>query len=274
MSHFSTFVIKPDNIDESPEEYLQRILEPYNENVEVEPYDRECYCIGMDAKIETTKKAEEQLESWDSYRQRYWKIPDGDRPSWEEFTKEMRELSDKLEKEHPMYRKPRADCEECHGTGIYKSTYNPKSKWDWYQVGGRWSGFLTEYDPESNPKNKQVCFLCGGTGMRTDDLGNKFRETNPEYKCNGCNGTGIQTKWPTQFAPYEGDILPILLVKDDKIPFAIVTPEGEWIEHGDMGWWGIVTDEKDADTWKSEARTILNKYMDENHSIIVVDCHI
>lgn len=27
--------------------------------------------------------------------------------------------------------------------GLYEwSTYNPKSKWDWYQIGGRWSGFF------------------------------------------------------------------------------------------------------------------------------------
>lgn len=27
--------------------------------------------------------------------------------------------------------------------GIYEwSTYNPKSKWDWYQIGGRWSGYF------------------------------------------------------------------------------------------------------------------------------------
>lgn len=35
----------------------------------------------------------------------------------------------------------------CHinpETGIWEewSTYNPKSKWDWYQLGGRWSGML------------------------------------------------------------------------------------------------------------------------------------
>lgn len=29
------------------------------------------------------------------------------------------------------------------GEGLYRwSTYNPQSKWDWYQVGGRWQGFF------------------------------------------------------------------------------------------------------------------------------------
>lgn len=33
------------------------------------------------------------------------------------------------------------------------STYNPDSKWDWYSIGGRWSGFLytKEKDDEGNP---------------------------------------------------------------------------------------------------------------------------
>lgn len=33
------------------------------------------------------------------------------------------------------------------------STYNPDSKWDWYSIGGRWSGFLCtkEKDDEGNP---------------------------------------------------------------------------------------------------------------------------
>ena len=33
------------------------------------------------------------------------------------------------------------------------STYNPDAKWDWYSIGGRWSGFLCtkEKDDEGNP---------------------------------------------------------------------------------------------------------------------------
>ena len=33
------------------------------------------------------------------------------------------------------------------------SSYNPDSKWDWYSIGGRWSGFLCtkEKDDEGNP---------------------------------------------------------------------------------------------------------------------------
>src|SRR5690606_6757529 len=31
--------------------------------------------------------------------------------------------------------------------GLYSwTTYNPQSKWDWYQIGGRWSGLLILLD--------------------------------------------------------------------------------------------------------------------------------
>ena len=33
------------------------------------------------------------------------------------------------------------------------SHYNPDSRWDWYSIGGRWSGFLPlkDRDEEGNP---------------------------------------------------------------------------------------------------------------------------
>ncbi len=77
---------------------------------------------------------------------------------------------------------------------------NPNAKWDWWQIGGRWSGFFEPlYDPEEDPANFEVCFICEGTGMRNDEIGMAQRQVHPEYKCNGCNGDGISLKWPTQW---------------------------------------------------------------------------
>lgn len=52
--------------------------------------------------------------------------------------------------------------------------------------------------------------------------------------------------------------------------FALVTPEGEWIEKGRMGWWACVSDEKD--NWPEIESQVLGKYPD--HKVVVVDCHI
>lgn len=53
-------------------------------------------------------------------------------------------------------------------------------------------------------------------------------------------------------------------------PFAIVSEDG-WQERGDMGWWGVVTDER-AD-WDRRAAQLLEALPDTAR-ITVVDCHI
>jgi hypothetical protein len=35
-------------------------------------------------------------------------------------------------------------CGECDGTGIILSTSNCNAWWDWYVIGGRWNGVLTD----------------------------------------------------------------------------------------------------------------------------------
>lgn len=81
-----------------------------------------------------------------------------------------------------------------NGTGV----------WDWYVIGGRWTGTLTGYDPEADPANNEKCDTCGGTGKRTDEVA----EANPSLKerCNGCGGKGHRVKWPTEWKPHAGDI--------------------------------------------------------------------
>ena len=81
--------------------------------------------------------------------------------------------------------------------------------WDWWQVGGRWSGTLDGYDPYSDEANKKDCWLCDSTGMRNDELGKQSRKEDPDYKCNGCNGTGKMDKWPTDFGDRDGDAMPL-----------------------------------------------------------------
>jgi hypothetical protein len=77
---------------------------------------------------------------------------------------------------------------------------NPNAKWDWWTVGGRYSGRLAAgYDPEKDPSNLEKCFLCQGTGKRNDELGRAHRLTNPEYTCNGCDGKGTSVKWPSSW---------------------------------------------------------------------------
>ena len=60
--------------------------------------------------------------------------------------------------------------------------FKDSSRWDWYEIGGRYTGRLTGYDPESDPENWKTCHLCHGAGKRFDMV--------VANGCNGCSGTG------------------------------------------------------------------------------------
>jgi hypothetical protein len=56
----------------------------------------------------------------------------------------------------------------------------------------------------------------------------------------------------------------------DKIPHAIITPDGQWHERGQMGWWAILMTENES--WDSDAKAILARY--PGHPLVIIDAHI
>jgi hypothetical protein len=56
----------------------------------------------------------------------------------------------------------------------------------------------------------------------------------------------------------------------EKIPHAIITPDGEWHERGQMGWWAMLLTENE--NWEQEARALLASYV--GHRVVIVDAHI
>src|SRR5512147_5592 len=96
----------------------------------------------------------------------------------------------------------------------YDGETSANGVFDWYQVGGRWTGTLVpDYNVDDDPANQERCDLCNGTGFRRDDVGKKMREEDPTYTCNGCGeydadakkwghsklGPGVRIQWPTQW---------------------------------------------------------------------------
>lgn len=68
------------------------------------------------------------------------------------------------------------------------------------------------------------------------------------------------------------DSLSLLDLKKTGATFAILTPEGEWIERGKMGWWGMVSDATDPEEWSKKWHSIVEKYID--FPAHLVDLHI
>lgn len=304
MSHFCTIVIVP--IGASVDEKVTNLLAPYDEDIQVDPYNTKCHCVGGEARRSSIDFSTEKLGSLDtneraSYHKdlndkcielagglKKWKEACASEDCgwsiqekaeklitpWGERIASRVALEEKYEKEHPLYNKAHPNCKDCKGSGIQITQYNPKSKWDWWTIGGRWNADLQEeYDPRSDPDNFETCFICNGTGMRNDNLGIEARKQDPNYSCNSCHGKGKILKYSGDWLDKGGNIVPVSKIPKNYLPYAIVTPDGEWHEKGEMGWFGLSSNEKDSKEWENICKGIFSKYAEE-YLAVVVDCHI
>jgi hypothetical protein len=223
MSHFTTIVIVPSK-DEKDLKKVEKLLRPYDENKTVPGYLRDCHCTGSQADKEVEIIVEDKLGKIDTVRKdfaiKYPNLPYKEQEKiWKEQVQIPREtLRKELMGKHPLAKTPDPDCTQCKGTGKYKSTYNPKSKWDWYVVGGRWDNYF------------------------------------------GCNHPPVER------------LIELAKSKEPKTPYSIVTPDGEWHQEGDMGYWGMTFNEIEEDVWNKEILEIYEKYKD--HIGVVCDLHI
>jgi hypothetical protein len=207
MTHFTVGIIVPEDRVPHLHDFIVGQMEPFCEHTEVEPYV--CYSVG---------KAEAEIKH-DIHRLE--RIIERQDPDYN--LDKCREILAKLRRTAPeeRYREYVGHHESFNSRGEPLSTCNPKSKWDWYVIGGRWDGWIN--------------------GKET-------------------SGESAEDNMATTEQALERGI----------IPHAIVTPEGEWNERGEMGWWAILITENED--WDAQAREILAGF--PGHRLLILDAHI
>ena len=231
MSHFTVAVVTKDK------NKLNDILAPYSEELEVAPY------------IYRTK---EQIIK-------------------EEKNIKERILKDQQEgKEIVEYLKPYLTAntdEEFYKLGIYDddltdeygnelSTYNPNSKWDWYDIGGRWkNSLLTKINNEDTFEN------------------NSFAEHIFNFKDNKKAPDGY--KWVNGAKIKDIDFNKMNEGKEEPFyTWALVDEEG-WYEQGKMGWWATHNATNDStNEFINKFYEYIKKEENQDKYLIIVDCHI
>lgn len=207
MSHFTALVlVRPDA--ENVEEEVTKLLSPFNENTDVEPYK--------------SFLEDDDVENMRDYYRKEKKISADDNS--------LESLTPLIEDWHGH----NGGIEE--GKLYYETTYNPMSKWNWYVIGGRWDGALRETED---------CKECDKDPMHLY----KFHNHRPDALEN--NSMRVH-ELPEEFSSY-----------------AVITEHG-WHEKGRMIWFGISTDEKDD--WPITFKNLMKEH--ENHTAVLVDCHI
>jgi hypothetical protein len=130
--------------------------------------------------------------------------------------------------------------------------YNPNSKWDWYSEGGRWDGAIKTKDGEF--VNDGVLGDIDWTDFKPEDYKEK---TEKDF-------------FGKEYRPLKDGV--IWHFTRSSIPFCLVV-DGEWIEKGQMGWFGISTNDKEEQDWNDEFFSIIDK-LPENSEFHLIDFHI
>jgi hypothetical protein len=179
--------------------------------------------------------------------------------------------------------------------GVYSWTrYNPKSRWDWYEVGGRWSGFfLAKATANGDLGNPELSAQRPPDSLRRDVL----RKGDLDLEALSAEqDKTLRAEWemahdtfpdnPQMAARFKAEIYGIAPADtltdylERKMPatadliktFAFIDADGRWFEKGKMGWWGEASDEDEA-AYDQAFRSWWIQ-MSEQTVIAVVDCHI
>jgi len=277
MSHFTVLVkIRGKEHMDNIEWALHDILESYSENLEVEPYPDENLTperiqqdLGDLIQRICSNDCPDYLESYkknkDLLKKVFWEMKD----NWEEFLKNE-QLLDKFNKVYEnYYGKP------LESDGKMYTTYNPESKWDWWSIGGRWSGQFILKDGATGLEGSPGVF-DNKTGidvaLAKDIDWDKMKEINKE--------AATENYHNSKEKPFSG-VLPDESLEDylDRISrfytYAVLDEEEGWHERGRMGWFACVYDaDESEEEWAKKFEERFLKDLDDDIILVVVDCHI
>lgn len=255
MSHFTCLVISSTAFQKD----LEQILLPFHE------YE----CTGIEEYTQELDETDDVMARWEEYEDK------------DEYDNSV----GKFAEEYYGYR--------INDEGRFVRKTNPNAKWDWWVIGGRWKGLLRAKEGALTGSGQSG---TGGSHYDHDGIDqvqiknldiDKMEQVSKEHK---------KANWES----YEAKIASDEIKADDKVmrelihglppkeecptleeylaqPYTFSTyalvKDGKWYERGQMGWWGMASNEDTPEEWDKKF-TELVKDLDPESWITVVDCHI
>lgn len=298
MSHFSTLVIGPD-----PEFQLA----PFHEFECTGRADEFVQSIDetAEAREEYEKSTVTKYRSPEGFTE--VKVPQKEEQTFAEFVEDYYGRAVVPHGEEP-------DLEDEHKYGyctvdadgqviaVVRRT-NPRKKWDWWTVGGRYSDRLLLKTGEP-ADSARVCDVDWGAmkekrkteaierydkamavlaphlpfrsweEVRGDRTGEALEAARQKYRDQPAVKAYEGWEGPDEFLVSREDY--IAAAEDRTFSFFALVKDRVWSESGSMGWFGMVSDEKEQAQWNQFCRdTIKALLQDAPETLItVVDCHI
>lgn len=211
-----------------------------------------------------------------------------------------------------------------HEMGVKGHWTNPNAKWDWYSLGGRWTGFfkvkegaletigrpgiMTEpakpgYSDQSLKEEIDFDSMRDEAGLEAQNTYELFMKAVGHTPANRAWSEVRESfgkdeiNQARKYYHSQPRIQALRASKDDKVrcleaddfliskedyienarnasgvTFAVIK-DGKWYERGEMGWWGVVSDEKDRNEWNKQFAELLDSIPDTT-LLSVYDCHI
>jgi hypothetical protein len=267
MTHFTVLVIGND---------VESILAPYDENMVVEEH------------IDRTK--EDIHKEFVDYKERLLKMIESGEAGGE--LRGFEKLTQSLETENQEWVKDWCG-QDLDDEGNTLSTYNPDSKWDWYQVGGRWTGtFIMRPGETGELGDKSWCNeddeIPGNRAdvaekgqIDWDTMNQNSRDQAARDWDDLMNPNPDTCHYKPEYVTKQRELhLKMYGTKEEYVkrrgvwtPYAYVDYNG-WNAPGKMGWFGMSSDQtEDRDRYDREFVNYIASLPDST-LLSMVDCHI
>ena len=147
---------------------------------------------------------------------------------------------------------------------------NPQGKWDWWTIGGRWTNeLLTKTGEKTNE---------GKIADLDFSLDKKVYEESLRQWDNLVDGKDVLFF----MSKNKEEILKVYKTREDFArvnaifhTYAVITPDGEWHEPGEMCWFGITSASvKELKEWAENYQDRFLTHADPEWMMTIVDCHI
>ena len=162
------------------------------------------------------------------------------------------------------------------------STYNPHSKWDWWQIGGRFSGMLsiipTALDGYHGMEYVDSAFVRHVKWVQPLDK----EEREDIIKWWNVNIEGAEGEKdecflynPEYYKERYKDVETYIKTRELPCYHAVVTPDGIWHEPSKVGWWGCTNgDPSDELEWDLHFKECFIDTAEFDWVATIIDCHI
>lgn len=288
MSHYMVMVIKRKGSYKGVDE----LLAPYDENLEVPQYVRKTkpeLIKSMAALVERVKRSAalnaELGGNEDAYNEKVDALESRDYVSWRYLGCEEAKRLEKVDPadEDAVFEEVKREYEgSLNVDGDYVSTYNPNSKWDWYEIGGRFCGELIPKKRGHYHVDEAKAGEIDWNAMFTIDPEEEKERSEfwDEYVMGGIPEKEYFEK--RHFVLYKREyFLERYKTKEEYIrqsglwtPYAVLDDKG-WHAAGDMGWFGCSSEtDEEANNWADGFRKRFVDTLDPEDEVTIVDCHI